>query len=193
MIQGKEYENVCFTFYAEKGTKDKDNFYCGYSMTIEGGEVFNRSDPNNLICKYKAYSSDTGADTTAEYPAKCGLNKDTDHYCPKWKGEFDFAGQMADYRKMWNNTFNCHIETNQLYCKDVHDKGYRSLMADWLKDIIETANEDSYALYANNDECMRKIVNRGYWQVRSEIDSAFSLSNGLQITLALVLLMFYFA
>ena len=49
-------------------------------------------------------------------------------------------------------------------------------MADWLKDTIETISEDSYAQYANNDECTKAIFNREYWQIISEINSSYMMS-----------------
>lgn len=73
---------------------------------------------------------------------------------------------------MWQQDFECHTNSNLVFCKDVIDKGYQKLMAQWVTDKYETASDDSYPLVANNKDCLKKIINRSYWQFESKENSA---------------------
>lgn len=190
-IAEENSEFLCYSFFASQGVKDTSRIFCTYPPSLVP-ENFDRPDPNNLDCEYKMYESDTGEFFHKNLTAKCGFNEDNAHYCPKFRGEFDFAGQAQEYRNMWNNTFNCHIETSHLFCKDVTERGFKQLMAHWLKDIWETSSEDSFALVANNPKCSRQIINRAYWEIVAATGSAY-LNTGVRGLLAVVMLVFYFA
>lgn len=163
---------LCSSFYADNGWTNTTFRFCTYPPTLNNEDDFERKDPTNLDCEYTVYVPETADPEKKNMTAKCGFNQNDSHYCPKLKGEFDFRGQVEDYQKMWNNTFNCHVETTKIYCKDVKTQGYRKLFADWLKDDLETESESSYALYANNADCTHDIINAGYWAIRREADSA---------------------
>ena len=103
-VPDKESENLCSGFYAQKGTKDTTSFYWGIPPNLIV-ENFDRPDPNKLDWNYTWYESDTQNKGWKIQLAKCGMNKNNTHICPKYRGEYDFVHQVQDYIKMWNNTF----------------------------------------------------------------------------------------
>lgn len=154
---------VCDTFHADFGTSDPDTRYCNFAPNLIP-EDFSR-DASDLNCLYNLYETDTGKYFETNFTAICGFNEDDKYYCPKFLGESDFADNSKSYREMWKNTFNCHIESNKVNCKDVKEQGYRTTMAEFRRDEMQTLTPESYPRVANNAECTRDIINVEYWNV----------------------------
>jgi hypothetical protein len=68
---------------------------------------------------------------------------------------------------MWNNTFECHVNSIGVNCKDLVNKGYRSTIAAWLADEFETTYPRSYATVVDNAECIKETITSAYWYVKN--------------------------
>jgi hypothetical protein len=163
LVGANEY--LCHSFYAAQGTNG--SYFCVNPPALISDD-FERSDPNNIMCNYTTYQAGTGerVDGVLE-TANCGFNMENSHWCPVYKGEFSFADQSSEYREMWNNTFACHVESNGLNCVDIGDRGYRTLIAEWIVDEFETGDPENYAFVADNAECIKDTINAAYWYVKN--------------------------
>jgi hypothetical protein len=173
-LDDRNSQYLCHSYFADQG-KNGSNF-CVYAPTLIK-EEFERPDPEDLDCVYTAYEPDTGErieDKT--FSAYCGWNDNNSRWCPRFKGETSFAQDIKDYHRMWEQEFNCHVNSHGLYCKDLRERSFERIMRNWLIDEFETAFPQSFAQVAQNPQCIRDSVNAAYWHLRNNNAMTTSLT-----------------
>ena len=188
-ITSKDYEYLCNTFHAENAEIDSNKILCGIAPKLIDGN-FRKPDPEDITCNYTAAYPDTQDPYFKIEYAKWGTNQDDAHYCPKFRGEIS-DNKNKEYQRMWKQGFNCHVNSNSVYWKDVIDAGYEELMAEWETDMFETESDYSYPLVANNKEWLKGILNREYWKYESEEDSAYGLTKMTLVALMTIIMLFF--
>jgi hypothetical protein len=162
-VADKQY--LCESFYAvPSDNKTLGDMQCVWGPSADFSD-YSRS-VSDLDCNY-TMTYPNGTAQNMSFPATCGFNSDTDHYCRKtrsksfWnevKGDF-WQGMFRDH------TFNCSTETSFQYCLDVTEdvvlsSSVRSFMA-WIWRTTGTNN----ALVANNPTCVRQSVAQAYYHI----------------------------
>ena len=121
-------------------------------------------------CKYTATLSN-GA--TAEYTtyAMCGFNKESDAYCPAFKGDLQYRLYWSEFLRALNDSdasANCHLESKGIDwrngCQALHEElpddfWLQKKRAEWV-----VSSERAYPFVANNDECVKKVATHRCWQ-----------------------------